>query len=128
MSLPNLSRKSARQSKSSGFKCHPLEHECYLAKSLDFVRILSHGGRKTILPCAFEKVSRHIYGGGTRVGLPVCHVAFVTDLIGYPSKGGEYGHLLDLFLRIKRHVRLQQEPAYTVRRFAPFALRAFRAE
>ena len=83
--------------------CHPLEHDCYLAKSLDFVRIFSHGGRKTIMPCAFEKVGRHIHGGATRIVLPVCHVAFVADPIGCASKSGD-GHLLDLFLRIERHV------------------------
>ena len=83
--------------------CHPLEHDCYLAKSLDFVRIFGHGGRKTIMTCAFEKVSRHIDVGATRVVLPVSHVAFVADLIVCASKSCD-GHLLDLFLRIKRHV------------------------
>jgi hypothetical protein len=83
--------------------CHPLEHDGYLAKSLDFVPIFSSGGRKTIMSCAFEKVSRHIHAGATRVVLPVSHVAFVANLIVCASKSGD-GHLLDLFLRIKRHV------------------------
>jgi hypothetical protein len=102
-SLPNLSCKSGRQLRSSGFMCHPLEHDCYLAKSLDFVPIFSRGGRKTIVSCAFEKVSRHIHDSATRVVLPVSHVAFVAELIVCASKSGD-GHLLDLFLRIKRHV------------------------
>ena len=83
--------------------CHPLEHDCYLATSLDFVRTFTHGGRKTIMPCAFEKVSRHIQEGETRVVLPVSHVGFAAVLIGCASKSGD-GHLLDLFLRIKRHI------------------------
>jgi hypothetical protein len=54
------------------------------------------------MSCAFEKVSRRIHEGATGVVLPVSHVAFVADVIVCASKSGD-GHLLDLFLRIKRH-------------------------
>jgi len=103
VSLLNLSRKSGTKLRPSRFTCHPLEHDRYLAKSLDFVRICRHGGRKAIVSCAFEKVSPHIHAGATRVALPVSHVAFVEALIACASKSGD-GHLLDLFLRIQRHV------------------------
>jgi hypothetical protein len=111
--------------RSSRFTCHLLEHDCYLAKSLDFVRIFSHGGRKTIVFCALEKVSPHIREGATRIALPVSHVAFVAALIVWASKSGD-GHLLDLLLRIKRHV--DHNWHMSRHRFAPFALRALQTE
>jgi hypothetical protein len=83
--------------------CHPLEHDCYRATSLDLVRIVTHRGRKTIMSCSFEKVSRHIQEGETRAVLPVSHVALPQSLIVCASKSGD-GHLLDSFLRIERHV------------------------
>ena len=53
---------------------------------------------------ALDKVSRPILEDATRVVLPVSHVGrFRRNLIVCASESRD-GHLLDLFLRIERHV------------------------